>query len=154
MLRSRLIQVVEDNLRPLQREGDILTGTMLQNYSKWGLVPRPDGRKYHAVHLAHCMVLSLMKNLIPTQSIHTGILLQTNLMRMPKAYNAFAQQFDDALHRVASMLQTPRRKRYHFPDFHVSQKRLAVASACQALAFKIITEAIIENEGFAQKKEA
>ncbi|MGI6090848.1 MAG: DUF1836 domain-containing protein [Saccharofermentanales bacterium] len=149
MLRQPMLDYIEQALVPLFPERAIITGTMVQNYIKWGLAPRPVNRKYRRIHFAYFIVLSIFKEIIPTQIVHTGINLQTRLMSIEQAYDSFCAQIEDSLRRATSFLlePLPEDKLLIFDGLKVPLHKLNLAFICESLAFKLVAEMFIAEQG-------
>ena len=70
VLRQNMLQYIDEKLTPLFSDRTIITGTMVQNYIKWGLAPRPVNRRYGRIHLVHFIVLSVLKEIISIQYVN------------------------------------------------------------------------------------
>ncbi len=149
MLRQPMLDYIGQALVPLFPERAIITGTMVQNYIKWGLAPRPVNRKYGRIHFAYFIVLSIFKEIIPIQIVHTGINLQTRLMSIEQAYDSFCAQIEDSLRRVTSFLPEPlpEDKLLIFDGLKVPLRKLNLAFVCESLAFKLVAEMFIAEQG-------
>ena len=58
------------------RQDDKLTAAMINNYTKDGLLPRANGKRYSQEHLAHLILISRLKQVLSVKD--TGALLQSN----------------------------------------------------------------------------
>ena len=50
-------------------EGDTLTAAMINNYTKSGLVPRAEGKKYNREHLAYLTAICILKQVLAAKDI-------------------------------------------------------------------------------------
>ena len=50
-------------------EEDSLTAAMVNNYTKSGLVPRAEGKKYHRTHLAYLTAICVLKHVMSTRDM-------------------------------------------------------------------------------------
>ncbi len=150
MLRQPMLQYIDELLSPLFAQNTIITGTMVQNYVKWGLAPRPVNRYYNDIHIAYFIVLSILKEIIPMQSVYTGINLLTRLMSIEAAYDSFCLQMEDSLTRVTSFLFQPLQKslQLEFAGLKTDPEKLTLAFVCESLAFKLVAEMFINEQGF------
>ena len=94
-------------------------------------------------------MLSIFKEIIPTQIVHTGINLQTRLMSIEQAYDSFCAQIEDSLRRATSFLLEPlaEDKWLIFDGLQVSLSKLNLAFVCESLAFKLVAEMFIAEQG-------
>lgn len=59
---DQLITLVRQYLAPLFDEEDaIITSSMINNYVKAGLIPKPEKKRYHAQHIASLIAITLLK---------------------------------------------------------------------------------------------
>lgn len=81
---------------------DALTAAMVNNYTKSGLVPRADGKKYNREHLAYLTVVGILKHVLSTKDM--DLLLREELQgrgSVENGYAAFQESLDTALHTAA-----------------------------------------------------
>lgn len=149
MMRKKMLDYIDDVLEPLFPERSVLTGTMVQNYIKWHLVPNPLNRKYNRIHIAHFIVLSLLKEIITIQNIREGILLQTKWLDLSEAYTRFSRHMEDALRRASGFLlgEVSQEKEIEIEGLKAPLETLNLAYVCEALAFKFMAEIFIKEEG-------
>ncbi|HZW98047.1 MAG TPA: DUF1836 domain-containing protein [Bacillota bacterium] len=149
VLRGTMLQYIEEHLSPLFPDRVIITGTMVQNYIKWGLAPRPVNRRYGRIHMVHFIVLSVLKEIISTQYVHTGISLLTRLMNTELAYDSFCDRIEDSMQRVTAFLlkPIPETEPLEFRGLNVPLKKLNLAFICESLAFKLLAEMFIDQQG-------
>lgn len=88
-------QYVNHCLKPL---GCIeITGSMIRNYVKMGLVANPVGKQYFAGHIAHIMTIALMKHVLSLDQINILFRLQQNSYTDEIAYDYFCREFENIL---------------------------------------------------------
>lgn len=83
-------------------ESDTLTAAMVNNYTKSGLVPRADGKKYGREHLAYLTAICVLKRVMSTRDMN--LLIREELQgERPVAdgYAAFCASLDKALRITA-----------------------------------------------------
>ena len=77
---------------------DALTAAMVNNYTKSGLVPRADGKKYNQEHLAYLTAVGILKHVLSTKDM--DLLIREELQgrdSVEDGYNAFLASLDTAL---------------------------------------------------------
>ena len=83
-------------------EADALTAAMVNNYTKSGLVPRAEGKKYNREHLAYLTAICVLKRVMSTRDM--DLLIREELQgERPVAdgYAAFCASLDKALRITA-----------------------------------------------------
>ncbi len=90
---DRLITYTNSYLKRLFGEEGLLTKTMVQNYLKWGLLPGLTGRKYNKQHVAWCLAIGMLKQILNISDIKFGIIILRYSMDSEELYNAFREIF-------------------------------------------------------------
>lgn len=148
LYNEQLVVYVCQTLSPLLQEARPLTQTMIQNYVKWKALPRPEGKKYGRVHIAWCIVITLLKKVLTIPDIERGIQLQIRLEALDQAYDRFCTALEWALQSSFSPVLEGAQT-YVFEGFETPAEAVATRSVCQALAYKLLTERVLQCEGFA-----
>ena len=79
-------------------EGAGLTAAMVNNYTKNGLVPRAEGKKYNRDHLAYLTFVCILKQVMSVRDM--DLLIRTELSddrSVENGYRAFLESLDGAL---------------------------------------------------------
>ena len=83
-------------------EDDALTAAMVNNYTKSGLVPRAEGKKYSREHLAYLTAICVLKRVLSAKDI--DLLLREELRddrQVEEGYTSFCASLDNALNLTA-----------------------------------------------------
>ena len=85
---------------------DGLTAAMVNNYTKSGLAPRAEGKKYGREHLAYFTVICVLKRVMSTRDM--DLLIREELRDRPvrEGYAAFCRSLDNALNITAGELDS------------------------------------------------
>ena len=86
-------------------ESDALTASMVNNYTKNGLVPRADGKRYGPVHLGYLTAVCALKKVLPVRDI--GVLVSAGQQTdkdNETLYNYFCAALDRALTDTAQAI--------------------------------------------------
>lgn len=80
---------------------DGLTAAMVNNYTKSGLAPRAEGKKYGREHLAYFTAICVLKRVMSTRDM--DLLIREELQDRPvrEGYDAFRRSLDKALNITA-----------------------------------------------------
>ena len=87
-------------------EEDSLTAAMVNNYTKSGLVPRAEGKRYHREHLAYLTGICVLKHILSTRDM--DMLIREELagdLTVEEGYNAFCESLDSALNTIADTIE-------------------------------------------------
>lgn len=75
-----------------------LTGSMIRNYVKQGLVSNPVNKQYSANQIAHLISIAVLKQVIPLEHIRNFLLLQQQVYTDDVAYNYFCEELENILY--------------------------------------------------------
>ena len=87
-------------------DDDALTAAMVNNYTKSGLVPRAEGKKYNRDHLAYLTAICVLKHVMSTRDM--DLLIKEELQgerTIPDSYAAFCGSLDKALNLTADEME-------------------------------------------------
>ena len=87
-------------------EEDSLTAAMVNNYTKGGLVPRAEGKKYNRSHLAYLTAICVLKHVMSTRDM--DLLIREELQGdrpIEDGYAAFCASLDKALGITAGEME-------------------------------------------------
>ena len=88
-------------------EADTLTAAMVNNYTKSGLVPRAEGKKYNRGHLAYLTAICILKRVMSTRDM--DMLIHEELQgshSVESGYNAFCASLDKALNITVDEMES------------------------------------------------
>jgi len=104
---DQVITYLERQLRIFSQDGEdrLITSSMINNYVKHNLIPRPVQKKYSRDHLAYLVAISALKQVLPITDISNIIKHQTGSMKMVEFYNRFRAIQDDALQATARRVE-------------------------------------------------
>ena len=83
---------------------DGLTAAMVNNYTKSGLAPRAEGKKYGREHLAYFTAICVLKRVMSTRDMDLPIREALQDRPVRDGYAAFRQSLDKALNITADEL--------------------------------------------------
>ena len=89
---------IADYLAPL---GNIsITGSMIGNYVKKGLVANPTKKQYNREQIAYLIFIAVAKSVLSLEDIQLLIRLQKQTYTPKRAYEYFCHEFENILHFV------------------------------------------------------
>ncbi|MGI6152124.1 MAG: DUF1836 domain-containing protein [Christensenellales bacterium] len=94
---EQMTSYLEERLGDTLRTADerIITKSMVNNYVKDGLIPRPNNRKYGKEHLIPLMFICFLKQSLSFQEIKTALSLQPSETEQEEAYGHFIKLVND-----------------------------------------------------------
>ena len=133
---DQLVTIVDRYLHPLSANGvpfKPLTPSMVNNYVKLKLIPKPNKKKYNRKHIARIIVITILKQVFDIPSIHQSIDLQIEDTNSKEAYNLFCDYLHESLHAFSTQGETI--------IFNNPQTDIApIRWACITIVSKLFTE--------------
>lgn len=89
-------QYINNYLAPL---GCIeITGSMISNYVKKGLIANPVKKQYYADQIAYLFAITLLKNVLSLEHLNTLFIRQQNIYTVEEAYDYFCMELENILY--------------------------------------------------------
>lgn len=141
---DQVITFIENNISivGVNPEERIITPSMVNNYVKLNLIPKPVKKKYGKVHLAYLFAITILKHVFTIQEVKDGISFQAMLNGEKVAYNLFCEELESALKLIASQVLPD--KESFITDTDINPENLVIKMSTLAFASKIITEHTIK----------
>lgn len=136
-------------------EDDALTASMVNNYTKSGLVPRAEGKKYHRTHLAYLTGICALKHVLTTRDMDLLIReeLTANGRTVETGYTAFCESLDSALQVITSeMAERPEEENLADAAIHFALLSYAAGMASNRYISLLKAERGLEEDGKKKKK--
>ena len=137
-------------------EGDGLTAAMVNNYTKNGLAPRAEGKKYTREHLAYLTVICILKRVMSAREIDLTLSAQlADRGDVANGYEAFRASLDKAMGQISELMDqyddaTAADAAVHFALLSYAA---GVASSRYVTLLRQQKEAAQETHGKKSKKE-
>ncbi len=142
---DQVITLIERYLTPLvgQNDNKIITAAMINNYVKLDIMPKPFKKRYERVHLAHLIVITILKQILLIPDVKEGIFLQSKLCTIPEAYNIFCEEQERTLRIMADQYRHAYLGEPMPPIESVELDHMGMHMACMSFAGKVFAEQII-----------
>lgn len=142
---DQVVTFIENNISlfSIITNEKIITPSMINNYVKLKLIPKPIKKRYNKTHLAYLIAISILKYVFTIQEIRDGILFQSNLNGDKSAYNSFCEEQEEALKYLIRQIK-PQNETNIGVNLDLTPDNLAIKMATLSFASKIIAERIIE----------
>jgi hypothetical protein len=124
----------------------LLTSSMINNYVKDGVLPRPEQKKYAREHLALLMVICMLKQVLSIQDISSLIKTLLEDASQSEVYDRFCTAQSAALKEVCERVESTA------PQGEAELTRLAIALSIEANARRTASERIMSELAEAEKK--
>ena len=103
---DQVITFMNRQLEPFAAEGErLLTPSMINNYVKDGVLPRPEKKKYSRDHIAMLLMVCTLKNVLSLPEINALIHGLTEGSGVSGQYPEFVEVQDQALKETAARLE-------------------------------------------------
>ncbi|HML36896.1 MAG TPA: DUF1836 domain-containing protein, partial [Bacillota bacterium] len=126
----------------LQPEGDQLTGAMINNYIKSGLLPRANGKKYTKDHLVYLTAICSLKQVLSMGETDELLKLQPDIADAKRFYEDYLNKMERAFQETAERLDENGTKE----QLAAAALELAISSYAQKLACQRILDLMKEKE--------
>lgn len=99
---DQVVQIIETMLKPLCSSEDQswITTSMINNYTKQGLIKRPEKKRYDREQIAYLIYICLTKSVMQIANIKQLINIQKSTYDIETAYNYFCTEFENCLQTV------------------------------------------------------
>lgn len=139
---DQLITLVERYLNLLKSGEDaIITSSMVNNYVKLKLIPKPIKKRYGKVHLAYLIAITLLKQVLSITEVKEGIEYQAKLSGLKQAFNLFCDELEGALR--STLMQIHPNEQLTFEMVKMSNENMAIRMASYAFASKLVAEKVV-----------
>ena len=150
---DQVIVLMEEYLNVYKKPNEnLITQSMINNYVKLGVVPKPDKKRYGRIHLAYLIMVCSLKQILSISMIQKMIPLTLTEKEVREAYTAFKSAQKNAFSEVITRASNSFRdlqgsKSVVFSDYFGA----AVEIALTGNIYKVISEVIAgEMEGLLQ----
>lgn len=127
---------------PNNRGDSIITPSMVNNYVKLNLIPKPIKKKYNRRHLAYLIVISILKNIFTIQDIKEGILFQTQINEKKVAYNSFCEEQEKAIQFIAKSINSDNKE--SLEEINLTNENFVIEMATISFASKVFCQKTLE----------
>lgn len=140
---DQVIELLNEYLAVFKLTDDpLVTKSMIHNYVKLELIPKPEKKRYNRKHLAYLIAIIMLKNIISIPEIKTGIIYQSKISGIKGAYELLIAEQESALKYAASLYLD---KNYERGDVHPSDRYLLIRQATDSLASQTFVKLFLEN---------
>lgn len=133
---------------PLQAEEGRLTGAMINNYIKSGLLPRANGKKYTKDHLVYLTAICSLKQVLSVGETDELLKLQPNIADAREFYREYLDKMEEAFKETAGQLDENNTKE----QLAAVALQLAISSYAKKLACEEILDLLKEKPPAKEKQ--
>lgn len=140
---DQLITLLNRYLNIFNRDdSSLLTPSMVNNYVKLKMMPKPIKKKYERIHIAYLIAITTLKQVLTISEIKEGIELQAKISGLKGAYNLFCEEFENALNAVLDTFIA--HKEPILKNDPLTKENIAMKLCTMSLATKLLTKALLE----------
>lgn len=133
----------------LQPEEARLTGAMINNYIKSGLLPRANGKKYTKDHLVYLTAICSLKQVLSVGETDELLKLQPDIADTRGFYEGYLDKMEEAFRETAGKLDENNTKE----QLGAIALQLAISSYAQKLACEKLLELLKPKEAAEKEKQ-
>lgn len=136
------IQVINliNNYLYILEEDNLITSAMINNYVKNKMMPKPINKKYHKIHLAYLIAITILKQVLTINQINSGVRYQEEHSSLKLAYNYLCVEVERCLNNVYKQVNGDVKNL----DLNIPDKSQALNFAVNAFACKLVADKIVE----------
>lgn len=145
---DQVITLMDKQLAPFSLKGDrLLTSSMINNYVKDGVLPRPEAKKYSKEHLAMLLIVCMLKSVLSLPEIN--IILQNMAADhgVKELYPKFSDMQTQVMQETASRIEAAKEQDAD------ALFQLAMTMAMEANARRIAAARILDTLVPREEKE-
>lgn len=137
---DQVITLMSKELEPFSLEGErLLTPSMINNYVKDGVLPRPNQKKYGREHLSRLLMICMLKSVLSLPEIDSTLRGLTATQPIGDLYQDFADAQSIALREIAERVDALS------DQGEETMYQLAIGLALEANARRIAAARILDS---------
>lgn len=131
---------------PVEEEGNGITKSMINNYVKLGLMPKPVKKKYSRTHVAYLIAITTLKQVLTISEVQKACIQQIKKSGERAAYNLFCQEQENAMKYVVGKMKNKNLLSEAEQMDVLTVENMTVKLATLAFASKVMAQKIIQYE--------
>ena len=137
---DQVITLMDKQLAPFSGDGErLLTSSMINNYVKDGVLPRPEAKKYSRQHLAMLMMICMLKSVLTLPETHAILEGMRAGNGVEELYPVFSSIHQRAMQETAQRIGEARNQEA------AALYQLAMTMALEANARRIAAARILDS---------
>lgn len=151
---DQLITLVKQYLKDLFDEEDvIITNSMINNYVKMELIPKPVKKRYNREHMAYLIAITLIKQVLTISQVKDGIDFLVARMGPKGAFDLFCDEQENALQIIGTQVLEKHEGKVseYLMSFH--SDNISIRLITLAFGSRMVAKKMIQLEKEKQKEE-
>lgn len=122
-----------------------LSSSMINNYVKNKIIPRPIKKRYYREHIGYLMVVIVLKQTIAINRIKDGIDLQKRIMNTQEGFDEFMDVLENSYNSILEAIEGD--EPIVYKGFEASRDNISLSLAINAFSFQTLTNYILNKGG-------
>ena len=140
---DQVLELLNEYLAVLKLTNDpLVTKSMIHNYLKLELIPKPQKKRYNRKHLAYLIAIIMLKNIITIPEIKTGVMHQSKVSGLKGAYELLITVQENAFKHAASLYLD---QNFERGEVHPEDRFSLVRQVTDNLASQTFVKLFLEN---------
>ncbi len=140
---DQILELVNEYLSVFKLTDDpLITKSMVHNYVKLEMVPKPENKRYNRKHLAYLIAIIMLKNVISIPEIKTGIIYQAKVSGIKGGYELLIVEQENALKYAASLYLD---QDFERGEVHSEDRYSMIRQVTDSLASQTFVKLFLEN---------
>ena len=139
---DQVLTFMEKQLSLFERDehAGLLSSSMINNYVKAGVLPRPESKKYNRSHLALLTIVCLLKQVLSLQDIHALLKTSLDTQNESELYDAFCKAQKTSIEEVCKRVDSAAK------EGDSTLTKLAMDLSIEADARRVAAERILSEQ--------
>lgn len=145
---TQIIDIIESELFFLKVfDKEIITKSMINNYVKHKIIPKPVNKKYNRLAVACLITITILKQFLEISDISAGMKLQTGILGNKNSYNKLCEEMERSIHIVFQKAISGEYPMYIGIEA-VEVESINLTLAAMGIASKMLIKKLIDADGF------
>lgn len=142
---DQLLEYINENLISYFPHSLSLSPSMINNYVKNNIIPKPIKKKYYRDHIGHLIVVIVLKQTIALNMIKDGIDLQMKIMDSREGFDEFMEILESSYNKILDSIEG--KDHIVYGGFEADKENISLTLAIQAFCFQTLTNYILNQGG-------
>lgn len=140
---DQVVTYVNDQVGPFYLSDEkLLTTSMVNNYVKHGVVPKPEKKKYSRSHIAYLIAVCILKKVLSIPESTALVKLQLEDHPTEQAFDSFLEALEESIGEVfaAEGARSPSKERHDGEADGAEEADALIRDAVRAFSYKVCVQ--------------
>lgn len=147
---DQVVDYVDDILISYFPSTLTLSPSMINNYVKNGIIPKPIKKKYFREHIAYLIIVIVLKQIITIKKIKEGMALQMKIMDTQEGFNEFMDVLEKSYNKILDSISD--NQHIVYDGFVADRNNISLTLAINAFCFQTLINYILSEGGIYEGK--